>query len=176
MIYSLRFAHTLRKEGSTIVEDPDVFIVGPVRISMPEVAAMVQRFIGDFEPMGIVESGNIVNNDAKPVEEVFSNINGSSAKDFAKNKTTSLKSLQGKAFVRQKEKIDPATLKTLRAELVEYLARSTSDLSENNLLSEDTDLLTSGIREALELRNYLRSWVGNQKKIYKEGYVYVTVG
>lgn len=68
-----------------------------------------------------------------------------------------------------------SAFKKLCCEIATYISASLSSLSAENLLEMKLNPVFSGIQEAIDLRNYLLTFVKNpnKKKMYQEGFIYI---
>lgn len=158
MTYTLNFSLTLEKHHSYIVYNREAFAETPISISVPDVVKIFEHFIKTFEEVGITEQPA---NNTTPSEE--------KTKD-----TTALTGLSAKAYICQVQQLNETALTKFCTELTEYLQKCCSEISKS-FLSEEVNLSISGLREVIELRNYLAKFTQSKKKAYKNGYLYIMV-
>ena len=147
MKYTLNFLMKLERSGSNVFYNPEAFAEKPIIVSIPEIVEFLEHFIGKFEEVGIVE---------KPSE-----------------KSAPLKGLACKAFICESDKLNEGILDIFRIELTKYLEKCCSNISQNGLFSDNTNLDISGLGEIIELRNYLVKYTNSGKKMYQKGYLYI---
>lgn len=158
MKYTLNFSLTLEKRHSYIVYNPEAFAETPISISVPDVVKIFEHFIKTFELLGITEQPA---NNTIPTEE--------KTKD-----TTALTGLSAKAYICQVQQLNETALTKFCTELTEYLQKCCSEISRS-FLSEEVNLSISGLREVIELRNYLARYTKSKKKAYQNGFLYIMV-
>jgi len=159
MKYTLNFSLTLEKRNSYIVYNPEAFAETPISISVPDVVKIFEHFINTFEPpVGITEqpATNTI-----PGEE--------KTKD-----TTALIGLSAEAYICQVQQLNKTDLTKFCTELTEYLQKCCSEISKS-FLSEEVNVSISGLREVIEIRNYLAKFTKSEKKAYQNGYLYIMV-
>ncbi|WP_309740489.1 hypothetical protein [Chamaesiphon sp. OTE_20_metabat_361] len=149
MKYTLIFSTKLERSDLNIFYDAEAFAEKPIMISVPEIVKFLEHFIEKFEEVGVVEK--------------------------LSGKSVSLKALSGKAFVCESDKLDKDILDRFRTELTKYLEKCCSNISQNGLFSDNTNLDISGLSELIELRNYLVKYTNSSKKICQKGYLYIMV-
>lgn len=175
MKYTLNFSLGLKKEGSHIVYDPEKFAGKPVEISVPDVVKILESFIQSFEQVGIVEQ--TLPKSIQSQEKEKNGTDNSSDKQISEQKSLAkfpdLKSLAGKAYICKSKELDETVLNQFCTELTEYLQVCCSNFSPKNFLSEENGLYVSGLKEVLELRNYLARYTSSNKKNYQNGYLYI---
>lgn len=176
MTYTLNFSLEINKQGSYIIYDPDKFAEKPIAISVPNVVKIFESFIKSFEEVGILEDTS-----SKSIQSQAENSTDhrDDQKQLSEQKsiTTSptLKGLSGKAYICKSKELDKTVLSQFCTELTQYLQICCSKFSPEKFLSEENNLYVSGLREVLELRNYLAKYTKSNKKIYQNGYLYVMV-
>jgi len=159
MKYTLNFSLKLQKNNSFIVYNPEAFAEKtPISISVPDVVKIFDHFIETFEKVGITEQSA---NKTIPSEE--------KTKD-----TTALTGLSATAYICQVQQLNQTALTKFCTELTEYLQKCCSDISKS-FLSEEVNLSIAGLREIIELRNYLARYTKSKKKAYQNGYLYIMV-
>lgn len=178
MSYFLSFVvQKLHREGDNIIYDREMFAENPLRLSTPASTAMIQAFLNEFEKVGVVVS--------KPKELAVVHTqtkthNGSSKLSVqldhpeSESSVASLQPVESSAFILRKKEISKLDLQKLCLSLVDSLKSATAKLSEENILTQETSILTEEMQELLELRNYLCRFVMNSKEVYKNGYLYIT--
>lgn len=153
MIYTLNFLLKLERQGSSIIYNSEEFAEKPISISVPDVVKILGHWIEGFEEVGIIEM---------------------SQRDTEFSKEASLLvGLSAKAYIHKSQNLNDAKLSHLCVEITEYLQNCCSVISSENILSEEVGLYISGLREIIELRNYLARYINSRKKMYQNGYVYI---
>lgn len=168
--YYLNFALKIQWLGETsIAYTPESFAEASILISYPEIVEMVQYFSQTFQKVGVVEAqAEVIKNEAKT-----STASGNSSLTATLTKLDNkLSSVSDTAFICQQKSVNQESLLTLCACLTGYIQESAKVLTKENILSKEQDLIFSGLREAIELRNYLGRYTTNSKKIYQSGYFY----
>lgn len=150
MKYNLSFSLDLKQdEQANVIYDPESFIENPISISVPDIISSFEDFIQSFDHVGLVEQ----------------------------NPSNSLRKLQGLSgdvyFCRAKE-LDKTALEKLCEDLVHYFKKFNLSLSSEKFLDSEVSPQFSGLQEVIALRNYLARYAKSAKKMYKNGYVYVT--
>lgn len=158
MKYTLNFSWELEKHNSCITYNPEAFDERPILISVPDVVKIFNHFIETFEEVGISEQPA---NKTIPSEE--------KTKD-----TTTLTGLSARAYICQVQKLNETVLTKFCTELTEYFQMCCSEISKS-FLSEEVNLSISGLREVIEIRNYLAKYTKSKKKAYQNGYLYIMV-
>ena len=158
MKYTLNFSLKLEKRDSYIVYNPEAFAETPISISVPDVVKIFEHFIKTFEEVGITEQPA---NNTIPSEE--------KTKD-----TTALTGLSATAYICQVQQLNKTALTKFCTELTEYLQKCCSEISKS-FLSEEVNVSISGLREVIEIRNYLAKFTKSEKKAYQNGYLYIMV-
>ena len=158
MKYTLNFSLKLQKNNSFIVYNREAFAETPISISVPDVVKIFDHFIETFEKVGITEQPA---NNTIPSEE--------KTKD-----TTALTGLSATAYICQVQQLNQTALTKFCTELTEYLQKCCSEISKS-FLSEEVNLSIAGLREIIELRNYLARYTKSKKKAYQNGYLYIMV-
>ncbi|MCT7994079.1 hypothetical protein [Laspinema olomoucense] len=175
MTYNLNFAIKFKKEGEYIVYDRDSFTQGAIRISVPDIVTIFDKFIQQsFETTGLLDQPPSKVKDANLHQEEKVQGKVTVFEEQSVPKTT-IQSLSGEVYYCQTKKIkDTIAFQEFKNDLAEYLHKSLSRINSDNLLKEETNVFISGIKEVLEVRNYLVTYTTNSsKKQYKEGYLYV---
>ncbi|MGB8686645.1 MAG: hypothetical protein WCD53_04820 [Microcoleus sp.] len=158
MKYTLNFSLKLEMLNSCIVYNPEAFAETPISISVPDVVKIFEHFIKTFKEFGITEQPA---NNTIPSEE--------KTKD-----TTAVTGLSAKAYICHVPELDDTVLTKFCTELTEYLQKCCSEISKD-FLSEKVNVSISGLREVIELRNYLARYTQSEKKAYQNGYLYIMV-
>lgn len=180
MKYYLNFVLGLEQEGSNVIYNPGDFEEKPVAISSPEIVKMIENFVSNFKKVAIVESPTVKKEkkpdivdiqDSKP--EATPDDKNESHKYEDDKSAINLRVVSGQAYICQKQNIQESSIEKLCEELVDYLKKCLSQLQKEKILSEELNSEFAGMREALELRNYLARFVKSKKKIYKSGYIYI---
>lgn len=176
MKYTLNFSVELTKEGSHILYDPEKFADTPMAISVPDVVKIVESFIKSFEEVGIIEKAlpkSIQNQEKNGID------NSSEREQLSEqnsiNISPALRSLSGKAYICKSKELNETVLNQFCTQLTEYLQMCCSKFSPDTFLSEENGLYVSGLKEVLELRNYLAKYTRSHKKNYQNGYLYIMV-
>lgn len=175
MKYTINFSLKLKKEGSYIVYDTEKFAEKPIEISVPDVVKILESFIKSFEQVGILEQASPKSIQSQEKEKNGTDTPGDRQLSEQKPITTStdLKGLSGKAYICKSKELDETVLNQFCTELTEYIKMCCLNFSPENLLSEQNGLYVSGLREVLELRNYLARYTRSNKKNYQNGYLYI---
>lgn len=173
MKYTLNFLLKLERDDSFIVYEQESFAESPIMISVPSVVKILEHFMEKFETVGIVDKSKI---------KVESNSKDISANNEQNTSTLgvaiqphSLVGLSGEAYICESKKIDKDILSQFCNELTKYLHECCSHISTESFLSTEVSLDISGLREILEVRNYLAKYVNSNKKSYQNGYIYIMV-
>lgn len=177
MKYTLNFSLKLERHDSFIVYNSEAFTENPIQISVPDVVKLFEQFIETFEEVGIIDQLAIktIPSEDKP--------QGTTVADQEKlfdsksvTRSTALIGLSGKARICKSKDLDEAVIKQFCTELTKYLQICCSKISDQDkFLSEEINLYISGLREVIELRNYLTKYTRSKKKAYQNGYLYVSV-
>jgi hypothetical protein len=178
MKYYLRFALHLEQEGTSAIYDPESFADTPIMVSVPEITTLLQHLISDFQQVAIVEPAKTaitkVSHHDQITSKVLKEVDGDSYPSAKNGSVATLNLVEDNAFIQPRQQLDPSAVKRLSTELARYLTTASAELSEDNFLTEAQDTTFSGIREAIELRNYFRRFIASDKKIYRNGYLYIT--
>lgn len=175
MTYTLNFALNLNKEGEYIIYDPEQFADKPIPISVPEIITILDGFIEQScQKAGILDnpgSQKVQSDDDLSEEKVQGAVQ---AVHESLIPQSPLRGLSGQAYYCQVKDLDPTQIKGITSDLSTYLQETISKLNSDNFLADETSFLLSGIKEAIDIRNYLVIYVNNpQKKIYKNGYLFI---
>jgi hypothetical protein len=176
MSYTLNFSRKLKKDGTEVIYDPEGFDDQPIRISVPDVVKLFEEFIKNFEKAGLVEQSSqkdVQSDETKIYENVKSSNAVAGETKSPATATGALKALSGEVYYCQVKKINTEALTQLVTGLTEYMKKSFFKMTPENFLSEDTHVLVSGIKEVLEVRNYLVRYTQSDKKYIQNGYLYV---
>ncbi|MGL4379282.1 MAG: hypothetical protein ACRCT1_22785 [Microcoleaceae cyanobacterium] len=176
MKYLLYFSLELKKEGSDIVYDQEKFAEEPIAISVPDVVSIFESFIASFEEVGIFEksSPTTIQNREKNATD-HADVREPLSEQKSINTSSTLKGLSGKAYICQSKELDEKILHEFCTRLTEYLQICCSQFSPDTFLLPENGLYISGMREVIELRNYLAKYTRSSKKIYQQGYLYIMV-
>ncbi|MEH2418744.1 hypothetical protein [Nostoc sp.] len=178
MSYHLLFALNLEQQGSQIFYNPEAFVGNPVVISVPEVKELIDCFIPKLELVAVVEKEAAKKNSKvkKPNsdETKISESNLDSEQDKSQTNTL-LREVAAEAYVRKVKDLDKTSLEELCTGIATYLTNNVSKISAETLLLMKIDPVFSGLREIIDLRNYLLNFVKNpnNKNIYQKGYIYI---
>jgi len=176
MSYTLNFSRKLKKDGAEVIYDPKEFDDQPIRIKVPDVVKLFQEFIKNFEKAGLVDqsSQKDVQSDETKIDENV-NVGNVVAGETKSPATTTggLKALSGEVYYCQVKELNPEAMTQFCTGLTEYMKKSFFNMTPENFLSEDTHGLVSGIKEVLEVRNYLVRYTQSHKKSIQNGYLYV---
>ena len=176
MKYTLNFALKLEeKDDSLIVYDPKEFAEKPISISVPEVVTILEHFIKkSFKEVGILEKASNISSQGKEKNGTDKvNAQEQLSKQKSITKFPDLKGLSGRAYIRKSKELNETTLNEFCTELTNYLQKCCLKISQNNFLSEEIGSDISGLREVLELRNYLANYTRSNKEAYQNGYLYI---
>jgi hypothetical protein len=178
MKYHLLFALKLKQEESGVIYESDGFIDRPVPISVPEITTIIKNFVYDFEQVAMVEPKLVKKHTSKKA----SNSNDTNSKTANKNEDSKdrleqnaspLRGVAGKAYICQLKKLNKSSLDRLCLEIASYLKKCISEISPHEILSSELAADFAGIREIVELRNYLSSFVEEKSDTYQNGYIYI---
>ena len=176
MKYHLLFALKLRQEESGVIYNSEGFIDRPVPISIPEITNIIRDFVNDFNEVAIVEPKTL----KKPALKKASSSNENDSETAKKNEhskngieqnTNLLRGVAGKAYICQLKELNKCSLDRLCFEIATYLKKCLSEISPDQILSSKLASNFAGIREAIELRNYLSSFVEEPSDMYQNGYI-----
>jgi hypothetical protein len=176
MTYYLYFSLEIDRRESCVVYNPERFTDKPIQISVPDVVKIVENFIHQFEKVGIIK---------EPTNQTISS-NNKNQKDIVNNQENEseiisiqdpkpLYGLSGNAYIYKSKSLPKDKLDLLCVELIEYIKKCSSDISQYHFLSEQVNLDISGLKEVIEIRNYLYMYTQSKKKQYQNGYLYITV-
>jgi hypothetical protein len=177
MKYTLNFSLKLERHHSFIVYNSELFTEKPIPISVPDVVKLFEQFIKTFEEVGIIEQPT---SKTIPSEEKTQGTTVAHEEKLSDSKSvtgsTALIGLSGKARICKSQDLDEAVIEQFCTELTKYVQICCSKISEKDkFLSEEINLYISGLREVIELRNYLTKYTRSKKKAYQNGYLYVSV-
>jgi hypothetical protein len=153
MKYTLNFSLGLDRQDAYVIYNSERFTESPILISIPEIVDSFEHFLRAFEAVNSVESG------ALNQVAVSADLNR-----FADT-----------AYICQSRALNEAALDRFCADLTNYFQHCCLRVPAEGLLAEETNLYVSGLREVIELRNYLAKYTRSPKKIYQNGYLYVAV-
>lgn len=176
MTYYLHFSLKIDRRDSCVVYNPERFAGNPIPISVPDVVKIIENFIQQFEKVGIIEEHNnqtisIKNKNQKNIASNQENERELSSIQAPKP----LYGLSGHVYICKLESLQKDKLDLLCTELVEYIKKCSSDISQYHFLSEQVNLDISGLKEVIEIRNYLSMYTQTKKKQYQNGYFYIMV-
>ena len=175
MKYTLNFSLKLERHDSFIVYNSEAFTENPIQISVPDVVKLFEQFIETFEEVGIIEQPA---SKTIPSEEKTQGTTVDHQEKLSDSKSvtgsTALIGLSGKARICKSKDLDEAVIDQFCTELTKYLQMCFSKISDN-FLSEEINLYISGLREVIELRNYLVKYTRSKTTKYQNGYLYVVV-
>lgn len=176
MKYTLNFSLKPDLQDQLIVYDEGGFTEQPIIISVPAVVEILDHFIkfNSFNQVGVVEKSL---NKPKSVSSKKKIDKDDASKELSIDsisitQPTTLKLICTKAYVCQTKQLDKEALAQICAELTKYLQECCSRISDD-FLSDDNNLHISGLREVLEVRNYLAKYTKSEKKHYQDGYLYI---
>ena len=174
MNYTLNFALNLKKEGEHIVYDKENFIQ-EARISVPDIVSILEKFLQPpFQSVGIVdkpESQKVQSADGFSREKVQGEVKASNENLISQ---LPLQGLSGQAYYCQIKDLDKAKIKEITSDLSNYLQESISKLNSDNFLADETGNVASGIKQVMEIRNYLALHLKKpDNKKYKKGYLFI---
>jgi hypothetical protein len=169
MKYLLYFALDISWQGSCIVYDPQQFTEKPISLSVPDLVEIFTNFTQKFREVGIVEKqkeNKILikeKGDEHPIApELFDSSNN-------------LQVISGRAHICKLETLKSEDLELFYDKLVKYLQKCCLKISTKNFLSKETSLCFAGLREVMEIRNYLAQYTKSKRKMFKNGYLYIQV-
>jgi hypothetical protein len=173
MRYYLRFALDIQRHSETnIVYTPESFVEEPVPLSVPAISEMITRFISSFEKVAVVKPRvEFIKHEmvAGTVSE-----HGSATATIQKPVET-ISSVEATVFIRQQQSLDADSFNALLSDLCNYIHETSRLITPETILSDTCSINFSGLREAIEIRNYLSRFAISSKKIYRSGYLYITV-
>ncbi|WP_445626209.1 hypothetical protein [Nostoc sp. DSM 114167] len=178
MSYHLIFALNLEQQGSQIFYNPEAFVGNPVVISVPEVKKLIDYLIPKLKLVAVVEkeAAKITSKGKKPSTDKtkISESNLDSEQDKSQTNIF-LREVTAEAYVGKVKDLDKIYLEELCTGIATYLTNNVSKISAETLLSMEINPIFSGLREIIDLRNYLLNFVKNpnDKKKYREGYIYI---
>jgi hypothetical protein len=167
MKYLLYFSLSINRQGSCIIFDPAQFTEQPISLSIPELIKIFTDWIGKFEEVGIIES-------PKDDKKIYKN-NKQHLSSNLTDSHKSLKGISGKAYVCKLETLKSEDLELFCDELARYWQECCSKISLENFLVEENNLYLAGLREVIEIRNYIVKYIKSKQKIIKNGYIYIQV-
>nr|MDZ8016347.1 hypothetical protein [Nostoc sp. ZfuVER08] len=175
MEYTLNFSLKLDRHDRCIVYDKEGFTENPIALSVPEVVKALDHFVESFEEVGILEKplNKRESTSTKKKTNEGNLAQEQSIYSIPTTKSTALKGISGKAYICQSKELNEEVLDKVCTELTRYFQECCSQISTKNFLSEDNDVYVSGLREVLEVRNYLAKYTRSKKKIYQNGYLYI---
>lgn len=182
MSYHLLFALKLEQQDSQVFYDPEAFVGKPVVISVPEVEEIVAHLTSQLQLVAVVEKEvakkdkNLKRVKFDSESEVVSNPS-LIEKDLDQSATV-LRSVAAEAYICKADDLKKkGILSQMSSKIADYLTKSYSEISSKDLLEEDLTPVFSGLKEVIDLRNYLLTFVENSgnKKMYREGYTYIMI-
>lgn len=177
MKYTLNFSLKLdRDDHHCIVYDKGGFTENPIAISIPEIVKALEHFIKVFEEVGVIEEPSSKNGSAHTKKKANEGdiAQEESVDSMQTTKSNVLKGISGKAYIRQSKELNEKALEKICSDLTSYFQECCSKISTGNFLSDDKNLYISGIKEAIEIRNYLAKYTGSKKESYQNGYLYIS--
>lgn len=134
---------------------------------------MFEHFIETCDEVGIIEKPNT----KIPIREENKGTKVAYKQKLSDSKSITLdpplKELSGKAYICKSKELDEAILEKFCTELTKYFQICCSKISPDNFLSEEINSDISGLREVIELRNYLAKYTKSKQKKYQDGYLYI---
>ncbi|NEO83500.1 MAG: hypothetical protein F6J87_04460 [Spirulina sp. SIO3F2] len=150
MKYNLSFSLDLKQdEQANMIYEPESFIEKPISISVPDIIASFEDFIQSFDHVCLVEQ-------------------------HSHDASRKLQGLSGDVYFCWAKELDKTALAKLCEDLVHYFKKFNLSLSSEKFLDSEVSPQFSGLQEVITLRNYLARYAKSAKKMYKNGYVYVT--
>lgn len=147
MTYSINFALDLEKDNSNIIYDSESFTEQPIEITNSIVVEIIEEFRKGFENFGIVE----------------------------KKGENNLQPLSGEASICKVQDLNSKYLDKVNKDIAEKLSTCLSEITEDNLHSEEITVSFSEVKELMELRNYLFRYVIAKKKNFQKGYMVMMI-
>lgn len=184
MSYHLLFSLRLEQQSSQVFYDPEAFVGHPIVISVPDVEELVSHFISALETVAIVEKETPKKNAStklKGTEDLekprIIDVNNSSVNTDLNETIVTLRPIAAEAYIRKVQDLDKSAFNRLCSGIATYLSENLSKFSIDNLLEMELNPVFSGLREVIDLRNYLLTFVKNpnNRKNYREGFIYIVV-
>jgi hypothetical protein len=174
MKYNLNFSSNLKWHEQCVIYDEKEFTEKPIQISVPDIVKLVEHFLEAFKEVAITEqlTSHSTLNEEKPREENPAQEN-SLTDSKPTIKLTALREVAAKAYICKSKDLDKEALEQFCSDLTKYFQAGCSQISSENLLSEEVNLYIAGLREVLEIRNYLAKYTKSKKKNYQNGYLYI---
>jgi len=171
MKYNLNFSPKIEWRDQCVVYDEKKFTEQPIQISVPGVVELVEPFLKAFEEVAITDqlTSHPTLNEEKSKENSPAQEN-SLVDSKPTIKPTAPRAVDAKAYICRSKDLDKKALEQFCSDLARYFQSGCSQISSENLLSEEVNLYISGLREVLEIRNYLARYA---KKNYQNGYLYI---
>ncbi|PZO36438.1 MAG: hypothetical protein DCF17_17320 [Shackletoniella antarctica] len=174
MKYNLNFSLNLERHEHCVIYNEKEFTEKPIQISVPDIVELVEQFLKSFEEVAITEQ---LTSSPTPSKEKFKEESSAQGKPLIDSKSgikpNSLRVVAAKAYICQSKDLDKKVLEQFCSDLTKYVQDGCSQISPENFLSEQVNLYVAGLREVLEIRNYLARYTKSKKKNYQNGYLYV---
>jgi hypothetical protein len=169
MKYLLYFALKISWQDSCIVYDPQQFTENPISLSVPDLVEIFTDFTQKFTEVGIIEK--------QKDKKILSKEKGDEypIAPESVDRSNNLQVISGRAYICKLETLKLEDLELFCDKLVKYLRKCCLKISTENFLSEETSLCFAGLREVMEIRNYLAQYTKSKRKMFKDGYLYIQV-
>lgn len=174
MTYYLYFSLVIERRESCVVYNSESFTDKPIQISVPDVVKIVEKFIQQFEKVGIIDKPTNQTISSKNKKDIVNNQEKES-ETISLQDSKPLHGLSGNAYIYKLESLPKDKLDLLCNELVEYIKKCSSNICQCHFLAEQVNLDISGLKEVIEIRNYLSMYTKSKRKDYHNGYLYITV-
>lgn len=174
MKYNLNFSSNLKRHEQCVIYDEKEFTEKPIQISVPEIVKLVEHFLEAFEEVAITEqlTSYPTLNEEKSKEDSPAQEN-SLVGSKPTIKLTAPRGVATKAYICRSKDLDKKALEQFCSDLARYFQVGCSQISSENLLSEEVNIYIAGLTEVLEIRNYLARYTKSKKKNYQNGYLYI---
>jgi hypothetical protein len=179
MSYHFLFALELEQQNSQVFYNSEAFVGHPIVVSVPEVKELISQFILTLNTVAVVEKETSQKGkETKGAKNNQPKTADSSPLALEKNLNETYptpKLVAAEAYICKVKDLDKVVLNKLCAGIATYLSGVLSKVSAENLLDMELSPVFSGLREVVDLRNYLLTFVENpnRKKKYQEGFIYV---
>lgn len=175
MKYTLNFSLKLDRQDHCVIYDKKGFTDNPILISVPEVVKALDHFVESFEEVGIIEasSNKHVSTSTKQKANEGNIAQEQSANSTSATNYNALKGISGRAYICKSKELNEEGLNQICSELIRYFHDCCSQVSTECFLSVDINPYISGLREVIEVRNYLAKYTRSKKKMYQNGYLYI---
>lgn len=174
MKYNLNFSSNLKRHEQCVIYNEKEFTEKPIQISVPEIVKLVEHFLETFEEVAITEqltSHSTLNGEKSKEESPAQEDSLADSKPAIK--PTGLRGIAAKAYICRSKDLDKKALEQFCSDLTRYFQAGCSQISSENFLSEEVSIYIAGLREVLEIRNYLAKYTKSKKKNYQNGYLYI---